>query len=229
MVPEGVVGTIQVVDLQTNQKAEGSPTPAGGDTVMGDVPGVTVLNLDSRLSIFLARFDLMEFNSLPASHFHSFGSSYGSFLRFSVPVEGLPLLESLLKSHGDFTSGFKGGVFLGNILMELLYAVLISLRDSSVDSLFEEKLLGWRGVVQDLLEAKFNLSFLLDHLRLLAHVLFQRQASRSIDAEIATAEEVLACAHKALQDLKVKRQKILSSSAVPAISPDGSLLADLIS
>ena len=56
--------------------------------------------------------------------------------------------------------------------MELLCAVLVSLRDSSVDSLSEENLLEWRGVVQDLLEAKFNLSFLLDHLRLLARMLF---------------------------------------------------------
>ena len=172
---------------------------------MGDVPGVAALDLDSRLSTFLARFDLMEFNSLPASHFYSFGSSYGSFLCFSVPIESLPLLESLLKSHGDFTSDFRGDVFLGNILMELLCAILVSLRDSSVDSLSEEKLLEWRGVVQDLLEAKFNLSFFLDHLRLLAHVLFQRQASRSIDAEIAATEEALARAHQALQDLKVKR------------------------
>ena len=141
---------------------------------MGDIPGVAALDLDSRLSIFLAHFDLLEFNNIPASHFHSFGSSYGSFLRFSMPVEGLPLLEGLLKSHGDFTNGFRGGVFLGNILMELMCAVLISLRDSSIDSLSEEKLLEWRGVVQDLLEAKFKLSFLLKHLRLLAHVLFQR-------------------------------------------------------
>ena len=89
--------------------------------------------------------------------------------------------------------------------MELLCAVLVSLRDSSVDSLSEERLLEWRGVVQDLLEAKFNLSFLLDHLRLLARMLFQRQTSKSIDAEIAVAEETLARAHKALQDLKVKR------------------------
>lgn len=66
---------------------------------------------------------------------------------FSVPVERLPVLERLFKTHGDFTSGFNGGVFLGNILMELLCAVLISLRDSSLDSLFEEKLLEWRGVV----------------------------------------------------------------------------------
>ena len=190
---------------------------------MGDVLGVAALDLDSRLSLFLARFDLMEFNSLPASHFHSFGSSYDTFLHFSVLVEGLPLLESLLKSHGDFTSGFRGGIFLGNILMELPCTVLISLRDSSVDFLSEEKLLEWRGVVQDLSEAKFNLSFLLDHLRLLACVLFQRQASRSIDTEIATAKEALSRAHKALQDLKVKRQRILSSLAMPVISPNGSL------
>ena len=163
--------SVQIADLQSKQKAASFPVSAGGDTAMGDASGVAAPDLDSRLSSFLARFDLMEFNSLPASHFYSFGSSYGSFLHFSVPVEGLPLLESLLKSHGDFTSGFKGGVFLGNILMELLCAVLVSLRDSSVGSLSEERLLEWRGVIQDLLEAKFNLSFLLDHLHLLACML----------------------------------------------------------
>ena len=82
------------------------------------------------------------------------------------------MLEGLFKVHGDFTSGFRGGVFLGNILMELLCAMLISLRDSSLDSLSEEKFLEWRGVVQDLLEAKFNLSSLLEHLRSLVHMLF---------------------------------------------------------
>ena len=219
---------VQIVDLQSKQKAASFPVSAGRDTVMGYTLEVAAPDLDSRLSSFLARFDLMDFNSLPASHFYSFGSSYGNFLRFFVPIEGLPLLESLLKSHGDFTSGFRGGVFLGNILMELLCAVLVSLRDSSMDSLSEERLLEWRGVVQDLLEAKFNLSFLLDHLRLLARMLFQRQTSKSIDVEITDAEETLAHAHKALQDLKVKRQRILSSSTVPVIPPDGSLLAGLI-
>ena len=143
-------------------------------------------------------------------------------------VEGLPLLEGLLKIHGDFTSGFKGGLFLGNILIELLCAVLISLRDFSLDSLSKEKLLEWRREVQDLLEVKFNLSFLLRHLRSLAHMLFQRRASKSIDVEIAAAEEALARAHKVLHDLKVKRQMVLSSSAIPVICPDSSLLTDLI-
>ena len=138
------------------------------------------------------------------------------------------MLEGLVKAHRDFTNGFRGGAFLGNILMELLCVVLISLRNSSLDSLSEKKLLEWNGVVQDLLEAKFNLPFLLEHLHSLAHMLFQKQASKNIDAEIAVVEEALAYAHKILQDLKVIRQRVLASSAIPATSPDGSLLAGLI-
>ena len=59
-------------------------------------------------------------------------------------------------------------------------------------------------------------------------MLFQRRASRSIDVEISTVEEALARTHKSLHDLKFKRQMIQSSSAVPAISPDSSLLTGLI-
>ena len=166
------MGFVQATVFQTAQRIEGSLAPTRGDTSMGETPGVAALDPVSRLPTFLARFDLLEFNSLPASHFHHFGPSYGSFLHFSVSVEGLPLLEGLFKRHGDFTSGFRAGVFLGNILMELLCAVLISLKDSSLDSLSEEKLLEWRGVVQDLLEAKFNLSFSLKYLHSLGHALF---------------------------------------------------------
>ena len=108
---------------------------------------MTVSNPDSGLPAFLARFDSLEFNSLPVSHFHCFGPLFGNFRRFSVPVEGLPLLKGLFKAHRDFTSGFGGGVFLGNILMKLLCPVIISLRDSSPNSLSKERLLEWRGVV----------------------------------------------------------------------------------
>ena len=45
--------------------------------------------------------------------------------------------------------------------------------------------------MRDLIEAKFNLSFLLEYLCSLVHMLFQRQASRNLDAEIAVAEEAL--------------------------------------
>ena len=184
---------------------------------------MTVLDPSSGLLAFLIRFDSLEFNSLLASHIHCFGPPFVSFLRFSVPAEGLPLLEGLFKNHGDFTSRFRGGMFLGNILMELLYAVLISLKDSSIDSLSNGRLLERRGVVQDLIEAKFNLSFLLEYLRSLAHTLFQRKASRDLDAKIVVAEKALARAHKVLQDLKIKRQLILSSLTTSIVPPEGFL------
>ena len=133
---------------------------------------MTVVDPYLWLPTFLARFDSLEFNSLPASHFHRFGPYFGNFPRFSMLVEGLSLLEGLFKAYGDFISGFRGGISLGNILMELLCAVLISLRDSSPDSLYEERLLEWRGVVLDLVEAKFKMSFLLEYLWSLAHMLF---------------------------------------------------------
>ena len=109
------MGSVQAAGFQTAQRIERSLAPTRGDTSMGETPGVAALDLASRLPTFLAHFDLLELNSLPASHFHHFGPSYGSFLYFSVPVEGLPLLDGLFKRHGDFTSGFRGGVFLGTL------------------------------------------------------------------------------------------------------------------
>nr|POE76357.1 mads-box protein jointless [Quercus suber] len=231
--PQGASTDSLVVEAQagipqTVQRVESPLAPEGGDATMEEVSGMTVSDPGSGLLTFLARFDSLEFNSLPASHFHRFGPPFGNFLRFSVPIEGLPLLEGLFKIYGNFTSGFKGGVFLGNVLMELLCAVLISLRDSSLDSMSEERLLEWRGVVQDLMEVKFNLSFLLEYLRSLAHMLFQRKAFKDLDVDIAVAEEALAHAHKVLQDLRVKKQLVLSSSPVLTISSGGSLLTSLI-
>ena len=61
---------------------------------------------------------------------------------------------------------------MSNILLELLYAVLISLKSALFDSLSKEKLLEWRGVVQNLVEVKFNLSFLLGYFRSVADAFF---------------------------------------------------------
>ena len=142
---------------------------------------MTVLDPNSGLLTFFTRFESLEFNNLPASHFHHFGPSFVKFLRFSVLTEGLLLLKELLRVHGDFTSGFRGGVFLGNILMELLYAVLVFLKDTSLDFLSKGRLLEWRRVVQDLIEARLNMSFLLEYLRSLAHAFFQRKVSSDLD------------------------------------------------
>ena len=190
---------------QTTQWPKILLVPEGRDITMGEALEMTILDPGLGLPAFLTCFDSLEFNNLLASHFHRFRPPFASFLRFSVPAEGLPLLEGLFKVHGDFTSGFRGGVLLGNILIGLLYAVLISPRYSSLDSLSEGRLLEWRGVVQDLIEPKFYLSFLLEYLRSFAHTLLQRKASKDLDAEIVAVENALARAHKVLQDLKIKR------------------------
>ena len=123
-----------------------------------------VSNLGSGLPAFLTHFDSLEFNNLPTSHFHHFRPLFVNFLQFFVPAEGLPLLEGLLRVHRDFTSGFREEMFLGNILMELLCAMLVFLKDMPLDSLSKGRLLELRGVVQDLIEARLNLSFLLKYL-----------------------------------------------------------------
>ena len=229
------LSTIQTVKAQL-----GIPRPPQGlmvflclrkKTMMKEAPKMTVSDPNSSLPSFLTRFDSLELNSLPTSHFHSFGPPFVNFLQFSMPTEGLLLLEGLLKVHWDFTSGFRRCVFLGNILVELFYAVLVSLKDTSLDSLFDGRLLEWKGVVQYLMEAKLNLSFLLEYLRSLAHALFQRKASRDLDVEIVAIEEALARAYKVLQDLKNRKQQSLSFSATSsifAVPLEGSLLAGLI-
>lgn len=172
---------------------------------MEEAPEVTVLDLNLGLPTFLTRFDSLEINSLPLSHFHHLGPPFVNFLRFSMLAKGLLLLEGLLSIHEDFTSRFRGGVFLGNILMEHLYAMLVNLKNTSLDSLFEGMPMEWRGVVQDPMEARLNLSSLLEYLHTLAHALFQRRASKDLDVEIFAAKEALARAHKVWQDLKIKK------------------------
>ena len=111
IVPEVAVGStpdLQVAESQagtpqTIQRVESSLIPANGDTTMGEASEVTVSDSGSRFHVFLAHFDLLEFNSLLASHFHRFGPPFGNFLRFSMSVKGLALLKGLFKTHEDFT------------------------------------------------------------------------------------------------------------------------------
>ena len=74
VVPEIVVEStpdVQAVEAQigipqTIQRVESSPILKSGNTTMGEAPWVTISDPGSRLPVFLARFNLLEFNSLPA-------------------------------------------------------------------------------------------------------------------------------------------------------------------
>lgn len=65
---------------QTTQRPESLPFPEGGDTIMGEALEMTALNPSSGLPAFLTRFDSLEFNSLPVSHFHHFWATFCQLL-----------------------------------------------------------------------------------------------------------------------------------------------------
>ena len=75
VVPEIVMESapdVQAVEAQigipqTIQRVESSPILESGDTTMGEAPWVTISDPGSRLPAFQARFNLLEFNSLPAT------------------------------------------------------------------------------------------------------------------------------------------------------------------
>lgn len=82
--------------------------------------------------------------------------------------------------------------------------------------------------MQDLMEAKFNLSFLFEYLWSVAHALFQRKVTKDLDANISIAKEALVYAYKVLLDLKARKRQTLSSlatSSSPEVPQEGSLLA----
>ena len=100
---KGSLPTAQDVEVhieipQTTLLPGGLSLPEEKDTVMEGTPEMIVSYLGAGLLAFLVRFDSLEFNSLPTSHFHRFGRPYASFLQFSMPTEGLPLLEGCLES-----------------------------------------------------------------------------------------------------------------------------------
>jgi len=65
---------------QTIQRVENPPVPEGRDITMEEALKMVVSDPSLGLPVFLARFDSLEFNSLPVSRFHRFGPFFGSFL-----------------------------------------------------------------------------------------------------------------------------------------------------
>lgn len=81
------------------------------------------------------------------------------------------------------------------------------------------------------MEEKFDLSFLLEYLQSVAHALFQRSATKDLNAEIVVAKEALAHAQGVLQDLEAWKKKTLSTiatSSSPTIPQEDFLFAGLL-
>lgn len=198
----------EVVDVAANQAPPKSVE--GEDEVVNAVA--------AELAAFLLRFNQEEYNTHQPSYFWPLSGPNMSFLSFSVPAEGLPLLNALLEKHGDFTVGFKLGVGTGDFMLHLLCCVLIDMVHSFFETLTETRILEWRSVVRELMSAGFALDFMLDHLRLVARTLF----SRRIKSAVSTLDTQIASLRTSLEALESRRGQLLSASVTvdfPVIAP----------
>ena len=105
-----------------------------------------------------------------------------SFLRFQVLSGCLPILESLHKRFGDFTSGFKFGCGSSSFYLRLLSGVLCDMRRTLLELVTERKLQDWRGMARELIDLSFAVDFLLEKIREVARMYFGRKTYAEVEA-----------------------------------------------
>ena len=66
--------------------------------------------------------------------------------------------------------------------------VLKDIEHNFIDSVFVERILQWRVVIQELIIVGFAVKFVLDHLREVARALFMRRVQLAVDAIDARIE-----------------------------------------
>ncbi len=115
-----------------------------------------------------------------------------SFLQFQVPSGCLPILESLHKRFGNFTSSFKFGCGSGSFYLRLLSGLLCDMRRTPLELVTERKLQDWKGVARELINLGFAIDFLLERIREVARMYFGRKTyveAEAINAQIAYYKE----------------------------------------
>ncbi|XP_041023473.1 uncharacterized protein LOC121264386 [Juglans microcarpa x Juglans regia] len=119
----------------------------------------------SKLHEALDKFDTGYNDSQPVSHFYCFDCYLEKFLRFTIPREGVPLLEKLRSHYGDFTAECRLGNMAGSMLLKLLSAVLLDIRRVPLKDLDITRVCEWRDALKEVLAAGFDVRFLLGHIR----------------------------------------------------------------
>ena len=121
----------------------------------------------------------------------------------------MPLFQGLTAKFGDFTTHFKFGAGFGGPMLSLLGSVLADMRRTSFKTLSEPKIFSWRSVVQDLIAVDFDLDFMLEHLRKVAHKFF----GEAIAGEIKTVQEQISSLQSTLAVLVSYQGELMSAAA----------------
>ena len=114
---------------------------------------------------FLARFDQPKVNDLGSADFWASGPPYVDFYGFRVPEDCVSHLVMIYSNRGNFMQEFRLGRSARENFLKMLRCVLNDIKHNFIDSVFAERILQWRAVIQELISVGFAVEFILDHLR----------------------------------------------------------------
>ena len=138
--------------------------------------------LSSEVADFFKEFDRKTPNPHPEQHFWNFNGPLVPFGGFWVPRDCLPYLQRLSVEQGNFTTNFKLSVGLGGPMLSFFGNVMAAMSESNLGNVTKDQILTWRNVIQDLMEVRFNLGFMIEHLWQVAQRLFSKRVSDEVQA-----------------------------------------------
>lgn len=143
---------------------------------------------------FLEQFAEDEENKKVVVDFYPLSSNIVMFQQFEVLVEGLLLLEEIMKKHLDFMTKCKLGASLRKSAFQLLVVVLLDMQHTRLENSNLKKALEWKNALKDLLFMKFGVQIMLDKIRTVAESCITRDNENKLnelELEIADLEKKL--------------------------------------
>nr|POF10200.1 hypothetical protein CFP56_14140 [Quercus suber] len=126
---------------------------------------VTVPNPVSEVATFFTHFDQPEVNDLDLVDFWSSEPPYVDVHGFRVPEDYASHLVAVYSSCGELMQGFHLGRSAREHFLKMLGSVMNEIEHNFVDTVYTERILQWRAVIQELVSVGFAVEFILDHLR----------------------------------------------------------------
>ena len=167
--------------------------------------------MSSEVADFLKEFDRKVPNPHPEQFFWHFNGPLVPFGNFWVPNDCSPYLSRLSAGRNDLTADFKLSTGLGGPMLSLLGSMLAAMSESSLEDVTKTQILAWRSVIQDLMEVRFDLGFLIERLRQTTQCFFGKRISdevRALKHQIALLQDSLV-ALTAYQDEMVSTGRMI--------------------
>lgn len=161
---------------------------------------------------FLQKFDEDGENDNFPSHFYHLPGSVVRFQQFDVPVEGLSLLEDIVKRHPNFMAGCRVGAAIRGLMFELLVAILLDMQRTCLDSSNLKRVLEWKNALKELLAMGLDVQFILDHVRSAVGPCLARSSEKKLkdlEVKIARVEEDISLLVAELSSLTSQRDEIM--------------------